>query len=208
METRLSRYFFEPGKDDVWRESVSLGKELERLRVDPSLLLFHDHLARIEPPLLDAGAFTVAAVSPDVINYKEYVKHKCMKIWLPLPSQEEIRGMKQVINPNMSDEELDERISKVGRNVRLIFGPNFQETLEELNRKIESFDVSSFLKSRMSYEAMLPSDKNGLSWWVVNVDASSDLQRPGNIFWASKYIEHEVLSSLRQKGSHNNNVFV
>src|SRR5690349_1428301 len=97
-----------------------------------------------EPPILDSGAFTVAAVSPYISNSKEYSKHKCMKIWLPLPSLEEIRGMKEIIAPNMSDEELDRRISFVGRHIRNIFSPNFDATLEELNERIESFDVHKF----------------------------------------------------------------
>ena len=202
METRRSRYYFEPGNDDVWKEHVKLGAELVKLQEDTSVLLFHDHEQKKEPPILDNGAFTVAAVSPDTSNCKEYSKHKCLELWLPLQSIDEIRGMRDIIKPFINDEELNKRISYVGRNVRNIFAPNFQKVLVKLDERILEFDLDKFITSEMFTRAMIPNSISGLSWWVVHVDASPDLESYGKIDWASDYVRDAVLSNTHSKDLH------
>jgi hypothetical protein len=43
---------------------------------------------------------------------KEFVKHKCLELWMPLPTLQEIIAMKGVIAPDMKD---------IDAHVRVIF---------------------------------------------------------------------------------------
>ena len=74
IETRDHRYFIDSGADDAQVEKLSDGI-LEDKRFDRSVLFFHDHQPGREPPIIDSGAFTVAPVSPAIVNLKEYSKH-------------------------------------------------------------------------------------------------------------------------------------
>ena len=114
IETRALRYFIDSGSDDVQYEKLHSLRGLVDKRDDPSVLLFHDHQANTEPPLLDTGAFTVAPVSPAQANIKEFSKHKCRELWMPLPKLEEMIAMKTVIAPDMQDDDFQKRLNLVG----------------------------------------------------------------------------------------------
>lgn len=87
FETRNTCYYF--NGNTIQKESVFTGTEQEKMRDDRAVLLLHDHQARREPPLIFNGAFVVAPVSPDPINYKEFRKHTALELWfhfLPVTS--------------------------------------------------------------------------------------------------------------------------
>ena len=44
---------------------------------------------------------------------KEFVKHKCLKLWMPLPKLNEIMAMKAVITPDMTHNEFQRKLSLV-----------------------------------------------------------------------------------------------
>ena len=125
IETRDKRYFIDSGADDVQVEDVLIGIKLRAMRFDPSVLFFHDHQPGAEPPIIDSGAFTVAPVSPAIVNLKEYSKHVCLELWMPLPKFEEVLAIKSVIRPSMSNDELQRRCDLVGPILRQVFTPNF-----------------------------------------------------------------------------------
>ena len=125
IETRYHRYFIDSGTDDAQVEDVLTIGGLRGMSDNPAVLLFHDHQPGREPPIIDPGAFTVAAVSPAIVNLKEYSKHDCLELWMPLPKFEEVLAIKSVIRPSMSNEELERRYGLVGPILRQVFTPNF-----------------------------------------------------------------------------------
>ena len=203
FETRMDRYFFDPKKDDAVREDVALvGTELRRKRNDINVICFHDHLPDTEPPQIDAGSFVVAPVSPNLKNFHEFQKHDCMDLFMPLPTAEDIRVMRAIlwdqyddkeIKPGkyVSEEDVEKRLEIFGPIPRLIFR-NFSRAKHQLKSKITGFDVEKASRT-MLMDAIIPQDKSGLSWWILNVD-SSDLEEPTSIDWASDHIRKRVLN--------------
>jgi hypothetical protein len=145
------------------------------MRADRSVLLLHDHQPRKEPPLADNGAFTVAPVSPDPINYKEFRKHDVMRLYMPLPTKSELCAMNS-IEPNLTPTELIRRISLYGPIPRSIFRRDQEDTEKELATKINQFNVGPNLLSLLN-AAELPEGQSGLSWWVVHVDGNENLSQ-------------------------------
>lgn len=199
IETRELRYFIDSHSDDVQYEKLNSSTGLVDKRDVRSVLLFHDHQPNTEPPILDTGAFTVAPVSPAEANMKEFVKHKCLELWMPIPTLQEIIAMKGVIAPDMKDIEFQRRLSIVGNLPRLVFNSNFPKVMEKLNSRIASFDVNSFITSTMFSEGLIPRDRNGLSWWIVRVSGGENLDATLSMSWGSDYIRDRVLKAQASK---------
>ena len=194
VETRAFRYYIDVGSDDAMREPVLPGGKLLGLRSDHKILLFHDHQPNAEPPLIDGGVFTVAPVSPDNGNKKEYSKHRCLELWMPLPSFHELKAMRSKLYPTMTGEEFRRRFDLVGRIPRHIFSPDFANVELQLENKIIAFGVKDFIASEMFLSGFIPqADFRGLSWWVVHVDVKHPLNRKVIIDWASPYVKNKVL---------------
>ena len=163
FETRDTRYYF--NGNIIQQESVTHGTELEKMRRDRAVLLLHDHQARREPPLIFNGAFVVAPVSPDPINYKEFRKHNTLELWLPLPTRNELVAMNS-IEPNLSLAELFRRISLYGVIPRTVFAPDQNTIKRRLDSKISSFEVGKHFLNMLN-SAKLPESQHGLSWWMI-----------------------------------------
>jgi hypothetical protein len=193
------RYFIDSGSDDVLYEEIGVIGALSSKRKDKSILFFVDHQPNSEPPSLDTGAFAVAPVSPAEDNMKEFVKHKCLKLWMPLPNIEEIISMKAVITPDMADNEFQRRLSLVGCMPRLILASDFDDIEGELNLRITNFDISSFIRSSMFNLGIIPRGAVSLSWWIVRVSGQDNLKLPLKISWGSEFIRERVLENQAKK---------
>ena len=190
FETRQTRYYFTNSMAES--ENVLIVQNLIRFRNDKSVLLLHDHQPHTEPPLIDEGAFTVAPVSPDPMNCKEYRKHYSMSLWMPLPTKSELIAMNSV-EPQLESRDLEERVSLYGPIPRLVFAIDQRECQKMLSSKISSFDLGKHYLNMLN-QAELPEDKHGLSWWIVHVDAESNLREPSKIRWATDTIFRRVMS--------------
>lgn len=191
FETRNARYFFR-GSTVVRESTVLNDRMLARYRDDRDVLILHDHLPGSEPPLIVDGGFVVAPVSPDIKNFHEFCKHDALKLWMPLPTVEELVAMNS-IEPKIPQFELQKRITAYGTITRSVFSEDQQATMCELAGKIMSFEFGrNFL--HMLSNAELPENKHGLSWWILHVDATEDLRRVSTIRWASDDIFDRVIS--------------
>ena len=202
FETRRHRFLFDFDSDGKWsclQEPIN-HFSLERHRDRTDVILLHDHLAGFEPPQFTDGAFTVAPVSPEENNYNQFVKHECLKLYIPLPSLKEIELMRDFYRPELTNDEMNKRLMTVGRIPRYLFAINFEQVELDLESKIISFDVEKFVSSTLFTSAILPKEKQGLSWWIVHADvnAVADLA-PSRIIWASEYVRNEVLSSAARR---------
>jgi hypothetical protein len=192
-ETRLTRYYFDG--DHVQSESLTDTK-LERMRTDRSVLLLHDHQPRKEP-LTDNGAFTVAPVSSNPINYKEFRKHDVMRLYMLLPTKPELLAMNS-IEPNLTPTELIRRISLYGPIPHSIFRRDQEDTEKELATKINQFNLGPNLLSLLN-AAELPEGQSGLSWWVVHVNGNKNLRGVKSVSWATDEIRSRVLSRIAKQ---------
>ena len=199
IETREMRYFIDSGSDDVLSEEIGVIGSLSSKRKDKSVLFFVDHQPNSEPPSLDTGAFAVAPVSPAQANMKEFSKHKCRELWMPLPKLEEMIAMKTVIAPDMQDDDFQKRLNLVGCMPRLIFASDFRNVKVKLNTRILEFDVNSFITSSMFTRGLIPRDHDGLSWWIVRVSGQENLEYPLTISWGSDFIRDRVLETQASK---------
>jgi hypothetical protein len=173
---------------------VVLGKKLRQYRKHRDVLVLHDHQPGNEPPLVFDGAFVVAPVSPDLKNYHEYFKHKILDLWMPLTTTSELVAMNS-IEPQLEGSELQQRIATYGPIPRQVFAVSQKAFLDKLTGKINSFELGrNFL--HMLSNAELPENKHGLSWWIVHVDATKDLQGVSKICWASEDIFNRVITRL------------
>jgi hypothetical protein len=124
---------------------------------------------------------------------KEFVKHKCLKLWMPLPKLNEIMAMKAVITPDMTHNEFQRKLSLVGRIPRLIFSTHFDDVESDLTRRITNFNISTFIGSAMFDLGIIPLGAVGLSWWIVHVSGQENLKPPLKISWGSESIRDRVL---------------
>ena len=51
----------------------------------------------------------------------------------------------------------------------------------------------------MFTRGLIPNSAPGVSWWVIHIDASQDLEGPGKIDWASTYVKDKIMISLAKK---------
>jgi hypothetical protein len=194
FETRDTHYYF--NGNNIQEESIfSVNTELENIHCDRAVLLLHDHQACCEPPLIFNGAF-IAPILPDPINYKEFQKHNILELWLPLSTQNELVAMNS-IKPNLAFAKLFQRVSLYGEIPRTIFAPNQNTIKRRLDSKISSFKLGKHFLNMLN-SAELPESQHGLSWWVVHVSSSSDLQSIHSIKWASDMI-HERKDTNKPK---------
>jgi len=91
--------------------------------------------------------------------------------------------------------ELKRRIATYGLIPRSVFALDQEATMETLVGKINSFEFGKNLLHMLS-NAELPENKHGLSWWVVNVDATKDLRDVAKITWASDEIFNQVIARI------------
>lgn len=193
VETRTKRFFVDTGADDALVEDLHLGTTLKWLCDRHDVLFFHDHSRKQEPPIIDDGAFTVAAVSPDVTNFQEFQKHKCLTMWVPLPAYEELWQMVNAVASRLTYQDFLNRVQQYGRVIRQIVRGDQGYSFFLLEQRINQFDVEKFVNSSLVTEQVLPMDSMGLSWWIVHVDADPSLEKPGAVEWASPEIERKIL---------------
>jgi len=87
----------------------------------------------IEP--LDCGLPTLLVSSPDPAVSKEWVKQrKAAERWMPLPTEEDLRQLREHVNPLLSDEELAARQQLAGKSARLVL--SHQVTIAGLETSI------------------------------------------------------------------------
>lgn len=165
VETRERRYFFHDGTVE-WEELEA--SALHHHRANPAVLFFVDHQQDRSPPFCDA--FTVAPVSPDPANYKEFKKNRCLRLWMPLTSREEILAM-NTVEPRMGNDVILSRLDHFGPIPRLVFEKEGnQEAIQaDLAGKIDAFDFARFRRSNMLHTGERPEEKDGLSWWILHV---------------------------------------
>ena len=80
FETREERFYFHDG---VVESELLEGRVLSNIHGDPAVFFLVDHQQNQPPPFVKS--FTVAAMSPDQRNYKEFVKNRCKVYFVPLP---------------------------------------------------------------------------------------------------------------------------
>ena len=110
----------------------------------------------------------------------------------PLTTMNEIIAMNSV-DQRLPLSDLKNRIGIYGPIPRLVFSLNQARTMRTLQIKMGSFDVGPNFK-RMIASGELPMEKNGLSWWVVHIDAN--LEEISRIHWASDYIFNCVMTRI------------
>ena len=144
VETRSDRYYISKDSDDILHEP--LGKmELIDHRERPDVLIFHDHQPKMEPPILNNQGFVVAAVSPDVNNFNEFIKQNPLQIWMPSPTLAEILTMNSLLTSSLSDEVITSRVETVGPLIRyvLIKEKEYNKRVCEMESIAGSFELSN-----------------------------------------------------------------
>jgi hypothetical protein len=190
FETREMRYFFHDGTVE-W-EQLSSGK-LGHYRSNRSVLLLVDHQQGQPPPF--CAAFTVAPVSPDPANYKEWRKNRCFQLWMPLTTRSEVLAMNK-IEPRLKDGLLRDLLAEFGPIPRQLFEKNREAAKKLLLAKVASFDFGKCRTLGMLDSGELPESKEGLSWWVLHV-TTEDLLVASKINWATPWVMHKVLERYR-----------
>ncbi len=125
-----------------------------------------DHQQGQAPPFADA--FTVAAMSPDMSTYKEFKKTRCMVLWMPMTTENELIAMND-IEFKVPADELQSCISTHGPSIRLAFGRNRMAVDNELMSRISAFDYEKCLKRGVLISSDLPPEFEGMSWRILNV---------------------------------------
>jgi hypothetical protein len=192
FETRERRFYFH---DDTMEWELISDRDLRQPSGDRSVLLLVDHQQDRSPVWRDA--FTVAPVSPDPANYKEFKKNRCLRLWMPLTSKSELIAMNDV-EPQLTDKVLLERLEQFGPIPRLVFEKetNQEGISVDLEGKVKAFDFVKCCESNMLCTGELPEEKDGLSWWILHV-TTENLKVPGKINWATPQIMHRVLERFR-----------
>ena len=73
---------------------------------------------------LRCGLPTLLVSSPNPKVSKEWVKQRqAAELWMPMPLAEDIRRLRDYVVPSMTDDDLDARLSMVGRSARLVLSP-------------------------------------------------------------------------------------
>jgi hypothetical protein len=139
FETRETRFYFHDG---IVESEPLEERALSRVRSDPAVFFLVDHQQDRPPPFVDA--FTVAAMSPDQRNYKEFIKNRCRPYFAPLPSEREVIAMNSVW-PQLSSEELQSCLECYGPIPRRVFGDDQTWFQDDLATKISSFNYQVVL---------------------------------------------------------------
>jgi hypothetical protein len=128
---------------------------------------------------------------------QEFEKRSCQKLWMPLLTDGEIRGMKAVIDFPISDEELERRMRIVGNIPYHVFQkPDFDYTERAVNGAVHyDFNLGKFIKSYYFYGGEYPEEtRDTWTWsWVAH------LAGRGKVRWASDYIMNSVLDNQARK---------
>ncbi len=194
FETRGKRFYFHDGImewEDLWEGG------LRAVRSDSSVLFLVDHEIEKSPPCVEA--FTMAPVSPNPVNYEEWGKNRCSRLWVQLTTEAEFDSMNSV-EPLLSDPELRRRLDLYGPIPRVMFQFDQESCELMLRTKIVSLDYGACRKLGVFMSGELPESKHGLScWWVLRV-TTNNLKGPTNITWATKDIMSKVLE--RYRGQH------
>jgi hypothetical protein len=190
LETKKHRVFFQDGK--VEKEDIQEIGALSKYQDDPRVLVLHDHKPRSEPPILTNGAFVIAPVSPDERNSHQFRRDKCLELWMPLPTRQELHAMNS-IELQLSFDVLESRIDYFGPITRFCLASTVEEYEKYrrvLRQKLQSFRYTDL--SQMLRVAMVPPiQEHGLSWWIIHLDATQSLKDP-IIYWSSPQIFDEV----------------
>ena len=198
VETRSDRYYISKDSDDILHEP--LGKmELIDHRERPDVLIFHDHQPKMEPPILNNEGFLVAAVSPDVNSFHEFIKQRPLQIWMPSPTLAEILAMNTLSTPRSSDEIIISRVETVGPVIRYVLSDDdeYNKRVCDMENIAESFELSNAIVNflRTGY---VPKGRDGMmSWKLFLVDGVIDYRAPSIVKWISNDIRDIALMSSR-----------
>jgi hypothetical protein len=194
FETRQKRYFFHDGI--VESEKLDDRDLRDSARDDPTVFFLVDHEQKKEPPMVDA--FTVPAVSPDRRTYKEFKKHDCFVLWMPLTTENELIAMNS-IEWKLPNDKLRTRLDRYGPILRQVFLYDQVDAERELFTRINSFNYDVCLKQNIVMSSAVPEEFAGMSWWVLHVTTERNNYRvPGKIVWASRSIMQDVLDKFNQ----------
>jgi hypothetical protein len=192
FETRDRRYYFD-GYNSLQAEPI-YGNVLKRHSSRKEVLLLHDHQPKMEPRFIEANhCFTIAPMVPDFESYKQFEKHNCAQMFVPIPFREEIIAMNKILK--LTDtKDLSSRIDKFGCIPRyvLVNDEEYEALSLRLVRHIAAFDLVQCARSSMLRTGIIPSSTN-LSWWIMHAHANDTLSHVSKMEWASEYIRIEVM---------------
>jgi hypothetical protein len=192
FETREKRFFLHDG---VMESEELDDKELRVIaRDDRKVFFLVDHKQGEEPPMVPA--FTVAAVSPDRKSYKEFKKHDCFVLWMPLTTANEIIAMNSK-EWKLGESVLEARLNGYGPIVRHVFRFDQEDAKRDLKTKIKSFDYDTCLKRDILMSSDVPAEFVGMSWWVLHV-TTENFRVASKVLWGSRYIMQKVLANYDQ----------
>jgi len=73
---------------------------------------------------LRCGLPTLLVSSPNPKVSKEWVKQRqAAELWMPMPLAQDIRRLRDYVAPSMTDDDVDARLSMVGKSARLVLSP-------------------------------------------------------------------------------------
>jgi hypothetical protein len=188
FETRERRFYFHDG---IVESELLEARVLSSVHGDPAVFFLVDHQQSQPPPFVEA--FTVAAMSPDQRNFKEFIKNRCMPFFVPLPSAHEVIAMNSVW-PQLSTKELQSRLERYGPIPRRVFSPLQSYHQTDLISKLKSFDYQVVLTmGLLTKGSFLPKQFEGLSWTVLHL-TTEDFQSVSAITWASRSVMQEAMA--------------
>ena len=120
-----------------------LTNELKNFTTSNMTILWEPDASMTPVPYSGIMAKMIATLSPDKERYKEFAKNGAKPLYLPCPSEVQLRLMGQIIRDanvvgNVSDETIQERIKTYGPFTRLILSPDKSILLEyKVNQKNE-----------------------------------------------------------------------
>ena len=192
FETREERFYFHDG---VVESELLEGRVLSNVHGDPAVFFLVDHQQDQPPPFVKS--FTVAAMSPNQRNFKEFVKNRCKVYFVPLPTTCEVVAMNSVW-PRLSATDLQARLERYGPIPRRLFGEQSWMQLD-LSGKINSSGFKEVLTQLLTHGNFLPTEFEGLSWTVLHL-TTEDYETVSAVTWASQCVMQQALAVYdRQK---------